>query len=249
MRPAIYIPDRLRRDMETAGGMDLNIGGMPVADAAEIQERYDKLLDILGAIVESRSLDGGSHIERIKNFTRALATEVMVSYPEYGLNPYVVEVFVAASALHDIGKITIPDSILFKPARLTREEFEYMKTHTTKGCEILNNIGNALSPDCKKASYEICRHHHEKYDGKGYPDGLRGDAIPISAQIVSVADVYDALVCERVYKDAFTKEQAFNMIISGECGMFNPKLMDCFRKCAGEFERLADEYRQKRGEI
>lgn len=218
-------------------------------DPAVIKDRYDKLLDVLGAIVESRSLDGSAHIDRIKSFTRALATQVMRLYPEYGLNPYVVDVFVATSALHDIGKVTIPDSILFKPARLTREEFDYMKTHTTNGCELLKNIGSALSPDYRRASYEICRHHHEKYDGKGYPDGLRGDDIPMSAQIVSVADVYDALVCERVYKDAFTKEQAFNMIVSGDCGMFNPKLMDCFRKCVHEFEKVADEYRQKRGEI
>jgi putative two-component system response regulator len=124
-----------------------------------------------------------------------------------------------------------------------------MKTHTTKGCDLLKNINGALSDDYKRASYEICRHHHEKYDGKGYPDGLRGEEIPISAQIVSVADVYDALVCERVYKDAFTKEQAFNMIVSGECGMFNPKLMDAFRKCVGGFEKVADDYRAKRGEI
>lgn len=218
-------------------------------DPGVIKARYDKLLDVLGAIVESRNLDGSAHIDRIKNFTRALATEVMKSYPEYGLTPYVVDVFVATSALHDIGKVTIPDSILFKPARLTREEFDYMKTHTTKGCELLKNIGGALSADYRRASYEICRHHHEKYDGKGYPDGLRGDEIPMSAQIVSVADVYDALVCERVYKDAFTKEQAFNMIVSGDCGMFNPKLMDCFRRCVHEFEKVADEYRQMRGEI
>ena len=222
---------------------------VPAADFQILKERYDRLLDTLGAIVESRSLDGGPHIERIRNFTRVLANEVMRSYPEYGLNPYAVHVFVATSALHDIGKVTIPDAILFKPARLTREEFDFMKTHTTKGCDLLKNINGALSDDYKRASYEICRHHHEKYDGKGYPDGLRGEEIPISAQIVSVADVYDALVCERVYKDAFTKEQAFNMIVSGECGMFNPKLMDAFRKCVGGFEKVADDYRAKRGEI
>ena len=230
--------------------IDYNEQELPLdAQLKILEDRYSRLLDILGAVVESRSLGGGSHIDRIKNFTRVLTEEVMNSYPEYFINPYVVEVIVSASALHDIGKITIPDAILFKPGRLTREEFDYMKTHTTRGCEILDSIVGAWTDDFRKTAHQICRHHHEKYDGKGYPDGLRGDEIPIAAQIVSVADVYDALVCERVYKDAFTKEQAFNMIFSGECGMFNPKLMDAFRKCSGRFEELVDEYRTKTGEI
>ena len=124
----------------------------------------------------------------------------MEDYPEYNLTSKQLNVIVSASALHDVGKIAIPDSILLKPGRLTKEEFEYMKEHTTKGCEIINNIRGVWSEEYAGASYEICRHHHERYDGRGYPDGLLGENIPISAQLVAVADVYDALVNERVYK-------------------------------------------------
>lgn len=163
----------------------------------------------------------------------------MVEYPEYGLTQDTINVIVSASALHDIGKITIPDSILLKPGRLTREEFEYMKSHTTRGCELLESMKNVLDPQYEKVSYEICRHHHERFDGKGYPDGLSGDAIPLSAQLVSVADVYDALVNERCYKDAFSPEEAFHMIVNGECGVFSPRLMEVVRKVRPEFEKLA----------
>ena len=114
-----------------------------------------------------------------------------------------------------------------------------MKSHTTRGCEILNNIKDVWDEEYEKASYEICRHHHERYDGRGYPDKLKGDEIPISAQLVSVADVYDALVNERVYKSAYSKEQAFSMIINGECGIFSPKILECFRNCKKKFEDLA----------
>ena len=124
-------------------------------------------------------------------------------------------------------------------ARLINEEFEYMKSHTTRGCEILSNIKNAWNEEYGKASYEICRYHHERYDGKGYPEGLKGEDIPISAQIVSIADVYDALVNERVYKSAYSKEKAFQMIVTGECGVFSPKLLDCFWNARKEFEALA----------
>lgn len=136
--------------------------------------------------------------------------------------------------------IAIPDSILLKPGRFTEEEFECMKAHTTRGCELLSNIKDTWDQEYRKVSYDICRHHHERYDGKGYPDGLKGEDIPISAQIVSLADVYDALVNERVYKSAFSREKAFRMIMTGECGVFSPKLLDCFRSVRKEFERLAD---------
>ena len=116
-----------------------------------------------------------------------------------------------------------------------------MKSHTTKGGEILNSIKNVWDEEYGKVSYEICRHHHERYDGRGYPDGLKGEEIPLSAQIVSIADVYDALVNERVYKSAFSKEKAFQMIVTGECGVFSPKLLDCFWNARRDFEKLADD--------
>lgn len=206
---------------------------------ARLAESNQKIIDILGTVVESRNLESGQHIQRVKAYTEILARQMMEDYPEYGINQHMIDVMVPASALHDVGKIAIPDNILLKPGRLTADEFEVMKSHTTRGCLILDNIQGAWDEEYAKMTYEICRHHHEKYDGKGYPDGLAGDDIPVSAQIVSVADVYDALVNERVYKDAFPKDQAFNMIINGECGTFSPKLLECFRKVRKKFESIS----------
>lgn len=207
--------------------------------AAKLQKSNTNIIDILGTVVESRNLESGEHVMRVKGYTEILAREMMKEYPEYGLTEKRIEVIVSASALHDIGKIAIPDNILLKPGKLTQDEYEYMKSHTTRGCEILSNIKDVWDEEYEKASYEICRHHHERYDGRGYPDKLKGDEIPVSAQLVSVADVYDALVNERVYKSAYSKEQAFSMIINGECGIFSPKLLECFRNCKKKFEDLA----------
>ena len=209
----------------------------------KLQKNNDFLINALSSVVEFRSLESGEHIKRVKTFTGILLYHLQKLYPEYGLKEEQMKQIINASALHDIGKIAIPDDILTKPARLTKEEFEIMKTHTTKGCEILNSIDNAWDDEYGKVSYEICRYHHERYDGRGYPDGLKEDAIPISAQIVSIADVYDALVNERVYKNAFTKEKAFRMINEGECGVFSPKILDCFGNTREEFEGLAETRR------
>lgn len=208
--------------------------------AAKLKASNERIIEVLGTVVENRNLESGEHVKRVKGFTKILAKYMMEYYPEYGLDDRKIEIIVNASSLHDIGKIAIPDKILLKPGRLTNDEYEYMKSHTTRGCDILKDIKGIWDEEYQKVSIEICRHHHERYDGKGYPDGLTGDDIPISAQIVSVADVYDALVHERVYKDAFSKEEAFHMIINGECGVFSPKLMECFRKAKSEFEELAD---------
>lgn len=203
-----------------------------------IQSRQN-VIDILGNVVEYRDLESGEHIKRVKGYTRILAERMMEDYPEYGLTVNSIDIIVSASALHDIGKIAIPDAILLKPGGLTTDEYEYMKTHTVRGSDFLNTIENVWDDDYGKACYEICRYHHERYDGRGYPEGLKGDEIPISAQIVSLADVYDALVNERVYRGAFTKEEAYRMIVAGECGVFSPKLLDCFAKVRGDFEELA----------
>ena len=131
-----------------------------------------------------------------------------------------------ASSLHDIGKIRIPEEILNKPGRLTDEEFKIMKTHSELGAAIIKDMDFPQDHLLVHTAWEICRWHHERYDGKGYPDGLTGEQIPIAAQVVSVADVYDALVSKRVYKDAYSHEQAMKMILNGECGAFNPLLME-----------------------
>lgn len=218
---------------------------MLARQAEKLRKRNNRLTDILGTVVEFRNLESGEHIKRVKGFARILAEEAMRDYPEYGLTEEMIDIIESASVLHDIGKIAIPDGILLKPGRLTRDEYEYMKLHTTKGCEILDNIQDLWSETYGKTCYEICRHHHERYDGKGYPDGLTGEEIPISAQLVSVADVYDALVSERVYKSAYSLEQAHEMILAGECGVFSPKLMECFEKARKKFEALAEEQKNQ----
>lgn len=208
--------------------------------AKDLKQSNQNIIDILGTVVECRNLESGVHVKHVKEYTKILARQLKMDYPEYGLTDAKIEVIVNASALHDIGKIAIPDEILLKPGKLTREEFEYMKSHTTRGCEILQNIKGTWGQDYDKYCYEICRHHHERYDGKGYPDGLVGDAIPIAAQLVSIADVYDALVAERVYKEAFSKDQAFGMIMQGECGVFSPKILEAFQKARSEMEKVQE---------
>lgn len=208
--------------------------------ADKLAKRNQEIIDMLGTIVEYRSLESGEHIQRVKDYTRIMAETFSEKYPEYGLTKEQIETIVAASALHDLGKIAIPDSILLKPGKLTQDEFEYMKSHTLRGCEILDSMKGEWNPKEKAVSYEIIRSHHERYNGKGYPDGLKGDEIPISAQLVSVADVYDALVNERCYKSAYSTDEAFHMIINGECGVFSPKLMEVFRMVREQFEAYAN---------
>lgn len=212
--------------------------------AEKLQQNNINIIEVLGEVVEHRNLESGEHIKRVKGFTKVLAKQAMKDYPEYGLTPEQVDMIVAASALHDVGKIAIPDGILLKPGKLSKDEFEVMKSHTTQGGEILENISGAWDEQYGQVSYDISRYHHERYDGRGYPDGLEGEEIPISAQLVSIADVYDALVSERVYKDAFSLDQAFHMIVMGECGTFSPKLLECFRKVRPKFEALASKNRK-----
>ena len=161
-------------------------------------------------------------------------------FPEYGLTDETVNLITNASALHDIGKIAIPDSILLKPGRLTNDEFDEMKKHTIYGCELLENFKQDDN-EFYRYCYDICRHHHERYDGKGYPDGLAGEDIPIWAQVVSIVDVYDALVSKRVYKAAYAVEEAVRMIKDNECGVFSPKILDCFDMAKVEFFRATEE--------
>ena len=208
------------------------------AQVKEIRESNEFMIDALSSVVEFRSAETGEHTRRIKYFTRIMLKYLMKYFPKYGLTNAKIDMIARASALHDIGKIGIPDAILLKPGKLTNEEFEVMKSHTTRGCEIIDMLGDIQQGEYRRVSYEICRHHHERYDGRGYPDHLQGEDIPIAAQIVSVADVYDALVHKRVYKAAFTPDVAYNMIVNGECGAFSPKLMGCLTEAKDEFEAV-----------
>ncbi|MFP3155549.1 response regulator [Lachnospiraceae bacterium ZAX-1] len=216
-----------------------------LAQAVKLQEMNDSIIDSMSNIVEFRNLESGQHVKRIKKFTRCLAECFQKVYPEYRLDDHKIQVIEQVSAMHDIGKISISDNILLKPGKLTNEEFQIMKTHTLKGCTILETMVDFQDQEYYDYSYDICRHHHERYDGRGYPDGLAGNDIPIAAQLVSIADVYDALVTERVYKAPFDKEVAFQMILDGKCGIFGPKLLDCFTKVKTQFEALAYHHKEE----
>ncbi len=212
-----------------------------IEQAARLKKNNTDIIDTIGTIVEARHLESGEHVKRVKGFTQILGVHMQKLHPEYGLTDATLEQIVLAASLHDVGKIMISDTVLLKPGKLTAEEFTYMKTHTTMGCDILKLMNDMWDPEYKQYSYEICRWHHERFDGRGYPDGLKGDEIPISAQLVSVADVYDALVTERVYKKPFPKDVAFDMILGGQCGTFSPKLMECFAAGRAEMEAFADK--------
>lgn len=207
----------------------------------KLEEINSAIIDTMSNVVEFRNLESGQHIKRIKKFTKCLAKSVAENCDEYSLDENAVRIITQASAMHDIGKIGIPDNILLKPGKLSKDEFEVMKTHTSLGCELIERIAPVQGEEYYEYCYEICRYHHERYDGKGYPDGLQGDEIPIAAQIVSIADVYDALVSDRVYKAAYTPKEACNMIQTGKCGVFSPKLIKCFNKVNVLFHELAQE--------
>lgn len=205
---------------------------------AKLKKMNQSMVETLATIIEFRDCESGEHVKRIGRLTKIMMTEVSNTYPEYYLPEKEIDKIVTSSILHDIGKISIPDHILNKPGKLTKEEFEIMKQHTVKGCEILQNIPDIMDKGIYSYSYDICRHHHERWDGRGYPDGLSGDEISIWAQVVAVADVYDALTSERVYKAAYSREKAVNMIYNGECGTFNPKLLEVFK---GALDQLLSE--------
>lgn len=202
----------------------------------EKEKNNDMMISILSHIVEFRNGESGMHVVHIRMLTEMLLEQLVKRTDRYALDNNTRMLITTGSALHDIGKIGIDDKILNKPGRLTPEEFEEMKKHTIIGAEMLKSLGQYQNEPLIKIAHEICRWHHERYDGRGYPDGLRGDEIPISAQVVSIADVYDALVSERVYKKALPHETAIKMINNGECGMFNPILLDCMMSIQEEIK-------------
>lgn len=197
---------------------------------SQIQEKERNnhiIISILSEVVGLKNGESRKHILNVSRITELLLSRVMQRSSRYHLTRQDEALITNAAALHDIGKIGIDEKILNKPGKLTQEEFKIMKTHTLIGAKMIENLEGFQEEPLVKVTYAICRWHHERWDGRGYPDGLKGDAIPISAQIVSLADVYDALTSKRVYKDAFAHEKAIQMILDGECGLFNPLLLDC----------------------
>ena len=199
-----------------------------VSDQIRARENNtDMLVGVLSHIVEFRNGESGAHVRHIRIITELLLHRLLEISSQYPITAEQQDNIPLASALHDIGKIGIDEKILNKPGKLTPEEFEVIKTHSMLGAEMLHQLENFNEQPLLQTAYEITRWHHERWDGRGYPDGLKGDAIPISAQLVALADVYDALTSERCYKKAFSHEKAVQMILNGECGAFNPLLLQC----------------------
>lgn len=192
----------------------------------EKEKNNQMMVEVLSQIVEFRNEESGLHVLHIKILTEMLLEYLVQKTDKYELSPDECHMIATASAFHDIGKIGIDEKILNKPGKLTPEEFEQIKQHTLIGASMLDKMDRYKDEPLIKIAYQICRWHHERYDGRGYPDGLFGEEIPISAQIVSIADVYDALISERAYKKAFSHEKALKMIVNGECGTFNPLLLE-----------------------
>lgn len=203
----------------------------------ENEKNSRMMIEILSNLVEFHNGESGLHVLHIHTFTELLLRRLLTKTDRYGLTQKDISLICNASALHDIGKIAVPAEILNKPGRLTKEEFEIMKTHSIEGARVLNDIPIKANEPLIKYGYQICRWHHERYDGNGYPDGLKGEQIPIAAQVVALADVYDALTSKRVYKEAFAHEVAIQMILDGQCGAFNPLLLECLKEEADALKR------------
>jgi putative two-component system response regulator len=206
----------------------------------------------MGALAESRDPETGNHIRRTQRYVKALAFEVAKhdKYKEV-LTPEVITSLYKSAPLHDIGKVGVEDKILLKPGKLTDAEFEEMKKHTTYGRDAIAAAETSINSADNFLIFakEIAYSHQEKWDGSGYPEGLSGENIPLSARLMAVADVYDALISKRVYKDAFSHEKAVNIITEGKGSHFEPLLVDCFLNIATEFNNIAQNFVDKENDI
>lgn len=190
-------------------------------------KQQELMVDFLSRIIGYRSGESNPHFANISTLSALLLQALQKRKNHYGLTEHDCQLIATAAVFHDVGKIGIPESILLKPGKLTAKEFEVMKTHTLIGDNLIKSLEIYHDEPLLQMAAQICRWHHERYDGGGYPDGLKGEEIPICAQVVSIADAYDALMSARPYKPAFSSEKAIQMILNGECGVFNPVLVDC----------------------
>ena len=209
-------------------------------------EGKEMLLEYLISLIESRDFFAEHHCEKVRRFTEIMLDKVVRFCPEYQLTEKDCDQIAFAATMHDLGKIIVPDHILHKPGKLDYEEQEIMKNHTRKGRQIFEHITGNMKPEDPEYELfrycaEVCMYHHERFDGGGYQMGLEKDDIPISAQVVGLVDAYDALISERIYKPAYSRTEAFEMIIGGECGIFNPRLIELFSMVRMELEEVQDE--------
>lgn len=218
---------------------------MVITQHRENERISNLMVSLLGHIVEFRNKESGEHIQNVSVITNILLNKLVNKTKKYNLNSNDIKLITQAAALHDVGKIAISESILNKPGKLTSEEFDIMKKHTVLGGEMIKSCKTLYYEPIIQTAYKIVCYHHERYDGKGYPEGLVGDKIPIEAQVVALADVYDALTSVRCYKKAFTHEKAINMILTGECGTFNPLLITVLSENAENFPQMIMQTKQK----
>lgn len=225
----------LFRARKILGGQVETLQAEQLHQAQKLLRMNEGMIESLSTAIEFRSGESGEHVRRIRDITCFLLRHTDLGD---GIAEADKESIALAAVMHDVGKIAISDAILNKPGKLTPEEFTIMKTHTQRGAELLEKIPQLREHDSYLYAYDIALHHHERWDGRGYPDGLKGDEITIWAQIVSLADVYDALVSERCYKRAFSREEARSMILGNKCGVFNPLLLDRFFSVEDELAKL-----------
>lgn len=218
---------------------------MVITQHRENERISNLMVSLLGHIVEFRNKESGEHIQNVSVITNILLNKLVNKTKKYNLNSNDIKLITQAASLHDVGKIAISESILNKPGKLTSEEFDIMKKHTVLGGEMIKSCKTLYYEPIIQTAYKIVCYHHERYDGKGYPEGLVGDKIPIEAQVVALADVYDALTSVRCYKKAFTHEKAINMILTGECGTFNPLLITVLSENAENFPQMIMQTKQK----
>jgi len=233
---------RFRRDITEI--QEMRRQEYKLQEESRYTEYNRKLLDTMASLVEFRNVESGMHIQNVRDLTRILLTDLASRSPQYEITKHTVELYTEAATMHDIGKIVVPEEILNKPGRLTPEEFEIMKRHTTDGALIVERLNMPGQEELTACCRDVTLHHHERYDGSGYPDGLVGDKNPIGVQVIGLADVYDAMISVRCYKNEMTPQQAVDMILAGECGSFNPRLLESFKYC---HDRMLALYQQNEG--
>ena len=223
-----------------------NLEHLVAIKTAEVTKTYESTLEVLATIIEYRNLESGTHIRRTTLLSEALVVKMLESEKfKSELNEINILSLVKASALHDIGKIAIPDGILLKPGKLTPDEFNIIKTHTTIGSHVIDSIATNL-PDTDqylKFAKEICHYHHERWDGHGYPASLKGEEIPLAARIISIVDVYDALISPRCYKEPFTHDVSMNILIEGSGTQFDPKIIEILPDVADAFKQIEEAHK------
>ncbi|MBQ9277379.1 MAG: HD domain-containing protein [Lachnospiraceae bacterium] len=247
----MYIKELEEKSLDSNDGKKTESDGKSQADNSDtnmdmarqkaVSELEHEFANMIGTLAEFRNFSK-NHIKRVREITRSLCDTLVSFFPESNLNKEDIAYIADASCYHDVGKLLIPDDILLKPLKLTPSEFDMIKSHTTKGCEILDNLKDFQSEKMFHYSWEICRYHHERYDGKGYPEKLKGENIPLSAQIVSIADAFDALMTNTAYRKAIDFEKAYSMVMEGECGMFSPRIIQCFKMNKDKIEEISRKY-------